>query len=68
MAIVTGRSAAKDICEALGIDVNVTYRVQLDMRADEAGKVAVWQYLTDEQAAKLGVLCKQYELVPKADG
>jgi hypothetical protein len=67
MAIARGESTTKAICDALGVDSAVTYRLLLDMSARDVNKVIVYQYLTDEQAAALGVLLKQYELTPKDD-
>jgi hypothetical protein len=59
--VIAGRL---EICKALGIDAGVTKGIVLEMHAKDLAILTVTQYLTEEQAQKLGVALKKLELAP----
>ena len=53
------------ICEALGIDPAVTKDVKISMCVGDVAVLQVWQYLSVEQAEKLGQTLVRLDLVTK---
>ena len=58
--VIAGRI---EICTALGLDASVTKGIVIEMHASDLAMLTVTQYLTEEQAQKLGVALKKLRLV-----
>ena len=67
MARLLGNKVGKDVCEALGLDADGVFKIEVKMEVGGIWTVEVGRFLLSEEEKKLEKILERYSLVPKEE-